>query len=158
MKSHLPAARRKKYRIPLRLIELDGSSWHISADVLVNGIPVNVIIDTGASRTVFDSTFPGKGLEILPEPAEGEIRSAGLSDGNLESSLALAESISIGKLELKGLKVILIDLSGISSLYSRVAGRPVHGLLGSDFLLRTGAVIDYGKSVLILQSPEPSEG
>jgi predicted aspartyl protease len=147
----------QKYKVKLHIIELDGNSYHIMADVLINGIPVNVIIDTGASRTVFDRSFLGDKLEISTTHDPGEIQSAGVTAGNIESLVATASSFRIGKLELSDFQVILIDLDSISRIYQKVAGKPVHGLLGSDFLLRMNAVIDYGKAIMTLRNSPAEE-
>jgi predicted aspartyl protease len=142
----------RKYKVKLQIIELDGNSYHIMTDVLINGIPVKVIVDTGASRTVFDRTFLGERLELSDKIDPGEIQSAGVTAGNIESLVANASTFCLGKLELKDFQVILIDLGSISRIYQKVAGKPVHGLLGSDFLLQMNAVIDYGKAVMTLSN------
>jgi hypothetical protein len=141
----------KSYKIPINIIELDDDSYHLLINVFINDLPVNVIIDTGASRTVFDSSLLGDKLQISPGKALEEIHSAGIMAGNIESVSAVAKSFKLGKLELPDFPVVLIDLDAINQLYKKVTGKEVHGLLGSDFLLEMNAVIDYGKACLILK-------
>lgn len=140
-----------RYKIPIYIIELDKNSFHLLIEVKINKIPFNVIIDTGASRTVFDKSLLGKKMK-LAEPVENEeIHSAGVTAGNIESVMAIADSFKLGKLKLKNFPVVLIDLGGINKLYRKVTGKQVHGLLGSDFLLEMNAVIDYSKATLIFK-------
>ena len=143
----------QKYVIPLKVVQLDPQSFHLLVEASLNNIPVNLVIDTGASRTVFDKKSIVEGLDD-PNIAVQEMRSAGIMADHIESKMALAEVFSIGDLKLKQFPVILIDLDAINRLYMNVTGLVIHGLLGSDFLVKMRAIIDYKKLVLILRKPE----
>jgi len=146
------------FKIPIKIIELDHKSFHPLIEARINNLPVNLIIDTGASRTVFDKSLVGKNLRIIePNDSDG-IQSAGIMAGNIESQFAVAESFKLGKLELYNYPVVLIDLEEINKLYLKVTGRQVHGLLGSDFLLEKNALIDYKKHCLILKIQDAEIG
>jgi hypothetical protein len=139
-----------KFLIPIKLIELDDQSFHLLIEASINDIPLNLIIDTGASRTVFDKkilegSLNGREMEMQ------NIQSAGIMADQIDSKMAIADVFRIGDLELKGFSVIMIDLDAINKLYLKVAGKNIHGLLGSDFLLNMNAIIDYEKLVLILR-------
>lgn len=121
----------------------------------INTLPVNLIIDTGASRTVFDIAALGNKLPLQYPGETEEIHSAGIMAGNIESQSAVAESFKIGKLELHDFPIILINLEEMNKLYLKVTGKQIHGLLGSDFLLERNAIIDYEKSVLRIKKPIP---
>jgi predicted aspartyl protease len=141
-----------KYKIPIEIIELDDKSFHLLIEVKINANPVNLIIDTGASRTVFDKSLPGIDLKKNQSKNSEEIHSAGITAGNIESQAVIVKSFKLGKLKLRNFPVVLIDLESINKLYMQVTGKRIHGLLGSDFLLEMNAVIHYGKSSLILKS------
>jgi len=143
----------KKFKIPITIIELDSRSYHLLIEVYINKLPVNVIIDTGASRTVFDKSLLGDKLRIVKHSNLEEIQSAGIIAGNIESDYAIADSFKLGQLKLRDFPVVLIDMNGINQLYKKVTGKEVHGLLGSDFLLDFNAVINYGKASLVLKKP-----
>jgi len=140
-----------KYKIPINIIKLDKNSYHLIIEVKINKIPVNVVIDTGASRTVFDKSLLGERLKILKLKEKNKIQSAGIIAGNIESIPAVADSLKLGNLKLKNFPLVLIDMQGINQLYKKITGIEVHGLLGSDFLLDFNAVINYGKGTLILR-------
>ena len=142
-----------KFIIPVKLIELDDQSYHLLIEASINNIPLNLIIDTGASKTVFDKTI----LEGSIHAHESEIqniRSSGIMADNIDSKMGMAEIFRIGDLELNGYPVVMIDLDAINNLYLTIAGKKIHGLLGSDFLLKFEAVIDYKKLLLILRKPK----
>jgi hypothetical protein len=139
-----------KYKIPINVIELDDKSFHLLIEVKINGLPVNLILDTGASRTVFDKSLPGVKLKGKNSKNPDEIHSAGIMAGSIDSQSAVVKSFKLGKLKLRKYKVVLIDLENINQLYLKVTGKRIHGLLGSDFLLEMNAVIDYSKASLIL--------
>ena len=142
-----------KFHIPVKLIELDDQSFHLLIEASINSIPLNLIIDTGASKTVFD----GKILEGSLNCHESEIQniqSSGIMADKIESKMAIANVFRIGDLELNGYPVVMIDLDAINKLYLKMAGKKIHGLLGSDFLLNMEAIIDYKKLVLILRKPK----
>jgi hypothetical protein len=139
-----------KFVIPIKLIELDNQSFHLLIEASINDIPLNLIIDTGASRTVFDKkilegSLNGREMEMH------DIQSAGIMADQIDSKMAIADVFRIGDLELNGYSVIMIDLDAINKLYLKVAGKKIHGLLGSDFLLNMKAIIDYEKLVMILR-------
>jgi hypothetical protein len=136
------------YKIPIKIIELDKKSFHLLIEAKINKLPVNLILDTGASRSVFDKSLPAV---IIPSKANEDIRSAGISAENIDSQHAVIKSFKLGKLKLKNFQAILIDLEEINKLYRKVTGKQIHGLLGSDFLLEMNAVINYGKSYLVLK-------
>ncbi len=105
-----------KYKIPLKLLELEKGNYHLIFPSRFNtGFSGNWIIDTGASKTVFD-----KGLVNLYTALDGseeEVHSAGIGEKPLETIPGILETFTIGKLVINNLKVALLDLSNINNLY-----------------------------------------
>jgi hypothetical protein len=99
-----------KYKIPIKLIKLDEKSYHLLIVAKINKAKVNLIIDTGASRTVFDKSLLGDDLRVTEPHKSGEIQSAGIMAASIESVQGTAASFKLGKLKLRNFKVILIDL------------------------------------------------
>jgi hypothetical protein len=48
--------------------------------------------------------------------------------------------------------VVLIDLSHVNDLYRKFTDKRVAGLIGSDFLLKHKAIIDYKRRELVLRN------
>lgn len=140
----------KSYKLRISIIELDNSSFHIYTEAFVNGLKVNMLIDTGASMTVFDSNFFKEHFPF-PEEKYEKVMSAGITANKLNAVKSFAESFRIGKVEIKNLPVILIDMKKINKIYRKVSSKVIHGLIGSDFLFSMNAVIDFSQSLLILK-------
>ncbi len=141
---------KRMYRLPLEIVELDSMSYHIMVEGMINGLPCHLIIDTGASRTVFDRNYFGEELEILTVTTE-DLHTAGIMAGNIETVFARAKYFSLEGFTLENLQIVLIDLTAINDIYRSVTGKNIHGLLGSDFLVRHKAVIDFKNSILTLR-------
>ena len=135
--------------IPIEIIELETQSFHLLIKCTLNSEQDgDMVIDTGASKTVFDRNF------VLnyqhKEKDKDELQSCGLGGDDIESDLVEIESLSFGDFKSEILNVVLIDLNQINKMYEKHCQRQICGLLGSDFLLRHQAIIDYQKSILIL--------
>lgn len=140
--------RRKRISIPLQLIELENENYHLLIDSLFdNNESGKWTIDTGASKTVFDVNLSH--LFSLVSDSEMEVRSAGIGEGHIETRTGVLRRVRFGELEMKHWPVAIIDLKHINALYKTYAGEKIVGLLGSDFLLSHGAVIDFSRMELL---------
>ena len=131
-------------------MKLDNSSFHIITEGRINEKHVNLIIDTGASMSVFDSEYLKDHLTVTEEKHE-VIQSAGISAEKIETTRSVAGTFIIGKLVMHQYPMILINMNRINGLYHKFTGTNIHGLIGSDFLYSMNAVIDFGKSLMILK-------
>lgn len=139
----------KKTIVPLELINLQDDGFHLLVEVVVFGKPFNAVLDTGASKTVFDKTT----IEKYVNPEEllaSDKLSTGLGTNTMQSHTIVLPSLKIGKLKLKNFETAVLDLSMISTAYQTLDLPPVIGVLGGDILQTHQAVIDYKKSQLKL--------
>lgn len=139
-----------RYKIPIEIIELESDNYHlIVPSKFQNGTNGNWVIDTGASKTVFDKNLAAY---FLPGDEEAEdLHSAGINDEPIKTSIGYLKPFLIGTLEVAEMKVAILDMSHINELYSKVTKLKICGLIGSDFLLKHKAVINYRKSTLELR-------
>jgi len=143
-------ARRIKYTIPLELVELEEANYHITVKSLFPDRYEGLwIIDTGASKTVFNPILTSY-FDSIPPEEEVTIRSAGIGNDHLDTTTALLHPFTLGNVPVGPMKVALIDLSPINTLYLHVTEREICGLIGSDFLMENRAVIDYARQRLTL--------
>jgi hypothetical protein len=142
-------------KIPLEIVELDNNSYHIFVEGYINGEHCHLIIDTGASKTVFALNHL-QNILIENPIAQPEIQSAGISALPLDSHSGVISEFKLGELLLSEMMVILIDLSSIDELYLKVSDKSIWGLIGSDFLLQYKAILDYGAKTLTLKVPKSS--
>ena len=136
--------------LPIDIVTLgDNNSYHLLVSGTINDKKYDLLIDTGASHTIFDATL----IPELPvnEIEYSEIRSTGISVGELNARIGCIETFKLGDLQHTNWIVILIDLTHVNEMYNNLTDKVVAGLIGSDFLLKHKAVIDYKKRELILR-------
>ena len=135
--------------VPIEIIELEDQSFHLIVECTLNGEQVgDMVIDTGASKTVFDRNFVRTYQDQNID--NDELQSCGLGGEDINSDLVEISSLSFGDFTSETLKVVLIDLNHINKMYEKHCQRQICGLLGSDFLVNHHAIIDYQKKLLIL--------
>ena len=136
-----------KYKINLQLIELEDENFHLIAPaVFPNSEAGYWIIDTGASKTVFDLNL--KHLYRSVGEAFDQIHTAGIGDKPIKTTIGILHSFYFGKILIENMKAALLDLSHINEFYSSAANLHICGLLGGDFLLKNKAVVDYKRNTL----------
>lgn len=136
-------------RIKLNVFSLDKDGYHIRLKVLLNGKEADFILDTGASRTVFDKNAVA---EFLPEAdlEKHDARTSGVGSNELESFSAIIHKLEIGNLLIKKYHCAVLDLTHVNMAYQMVGKPKVHGVLGGDILRKYKAKINYHTKTLIL--------
>ena len=76
---------RRYIEIPLQLLDIEGEGFHIMVKGTIHGKEANFLIDTGASRSVFD---PNTIATFIDDPIfeKKEGMTAGVGSSDLESS------------------------------------------------------------------------
>jgi hypothetical protein len=139
-----------KTTVPLQIIELEDDNYHlVVSSVLPDGNEGLWVVDTGASKTVFDKTL-SENYSIDNQGTE-EVHTAGIGEKPLETETGLLRSFLLGKMKVENMQVALLDLSHINSFYSKATSLKICGLIGSDFLLKHQATIDFKKKILRLK-------
>jgi Aspartyl protease len=141
----------KRTTIPLELINLQDDGFHLLVEVVVFGQNFKVVLDTGASKTVFDRTFMENHI-AAGDLLISEKLSVGLGTTSMESFIIHLPQLQLGKLKLKAFEAAVLDLSTISYAYQNLDLPPVIGVLGGDILFAHQAKIDYKTLTLILFS------
>ncbi len=138
-----------KVKIELQLVEPEEDNFHLLAKTAFADHTTGCwIIDTGASRTVFDINLEDKYL--LTQSESNQLHTAGISDKPIATVIARIHPFRLGKMLVENMDAALLDLSHINKLYSQTAGNQICGLLGGDFLVKYNAVVDYKERALIL--------
>ena len=135
--------------IPFEIVELDSRSYHLMVEGRVNEIPCNLVIDTGASRTVFDRSFFEDRVEVLDVKTD-DLLTAGIPASHIETVFARIDRFCLSDVAFDDQQILLIDMNSINHLYQSATGKKVHGLLGCDFLIRHDAIIDLKTRILSL--------
>jgi S-adenosylhomocysteine hydrolase len=135
--------------IPIKIIELEDESYHIMLNAVFNGnIQGNLIVDTGASKTVFDISFVEQFITDVEDIDEEN--SSGINAMIAQTKTGIIPALSINKFEIENYKAVLLDLSHINAIYGQYTNMHIAGLIGSDFLVKYDAVINYGAKIISL--------
>jgi predicted aspartyl protease len=145
------AKKRKKINVKIKMINIDRKGCHLAVNVKINRKKAFLIIDTGASQTVFDKNRIGEFLGH-EQFEKVDSLSSGLGTNTMESHVVKVPKITIGEMELINERIILLDLSHVNQSYSMMKMKLIDGVIGGDMLKKYKAVIDYGKKMIVFNS------
>ncbi len=134
--------------VDIKIIELEPNSYHLIVEAeFSNYLKGFLIIDTGASRSVFDYNFLNS--QIRNENVVKSEDSMGINAAIEDMRVGILPLIKINDCTITNSEVALMDLSYVNEAYKKYASIEVAGLLGSDFFVKYSAVIDYGNKRLV---------
>jgi predicted aspartyl protease len=140
---------RRYIEVPVQLLDIEGDGFHIMVKGMIHGKEANFLIDTGASRSVFDpNTITDFIDDIQFEKKEG--MTAGVGSSDLESSTFVIDSFSIGDMKIHNYEAVALDLENIHEMYAKLALPHIDGIIGGDLLKKYKAVINYRSKKLRL--------
>jgi hypothetical protein len=131
-----------RFSVPIRLVEIEGSGHHIAVSGFVNGNLANILIDTGASQTVFDKNR----IELFGSEEELEKAdrlSKGLGTDSMEGFKFSIHQFIVGDLLVYDYDIVALDLTHINASYAELDLTPIDMVLGGDFLRKYQAEINY---------------
>lgn len=118
---------------------------HITATFQVNGKPCVFLIDTGGGGTLIDMSKKDKyGLE------EAGKRDYAAGIGSVSSLVRTSAFFQVNGKKFKSADLFMMDISYLNTEFRKTKGRQIDGVLGTDFLERHHAVIDYPHSRMYL--------
>jgi hypothetical protein len=135
--------------IPFEIIELEPQSSHSIIKATYKENIFNLIIDTGASRSVLDKNFTDTDIKKLN--IESPKSSHSLNSVIHEFGSVVVPELNVGEKCIKNILFTLINIDYINRIYSDLGRLKVIGLLGNDFFLKHKAIIDYNKKIIVLQ-------
>lgn len=133
--------------LPIQQLIIDGDGVHLMVEAKTGRKKVRLIVDTGASKTVFDKSrfeklFPNQNIQ------DSDALTTGLGTNSFPGAIAKINSLKIGDLKLSNFDVLVLDLSHVNASYLLLGFKPFDGVLGSDLLLKYNALIDFQASML----------
>jgi predicted aspartyl protease len=138
-----------KHKIRIEIREIERKNYHLFVNLEVDGKECRLLIDTGASKTVFDSERV-LNFTKADKIKLHEVKSVGLGVTDMETRVARLKNIKVGKLRIGKMEVAVLPIGHVNVTYSQINLPEIDGVLGSDFLMKYKAVIDYNKAVLRL--------
>ena len=88
---------RRYIEIPIQILDIEGDGFHIMIQGQINGKEANFLVDTGASRSVFDPKNIANFIDN-PQFEKKEGITAGVGGNELESATFDIETLNLGEL------------------------------------------------------------
>ncbi|PTS93765.1 hypothetical protein DBR11_24630 [Pedobacter sp. HMWF019] len=138
--------------VPLKLINLQDDGFHLLMEIVVFGEPHLAVLDTGASRSVFDKTLLEKHLsDDLAVSQENTDENYATTLFSTSSTLmATIPVLKLGGLKLKKYAAVGLDLDSVNATYQQMGHPVIAAIIGGDILFGHKAVINYKKLQLKL--------
>lgn len=135
------------------LLCIDNDGFHLLAELSINGLKANAIIDTGASRSVLDINRVPHYLGDADLVHEDRMIT-GVGPKQLETKSVQIHTVGLGELFLWDVQAVVVDLTSINKAYAIFDLPRVDMVLGGDILTSLGAVIDYNSRQIHLSKSE----
>jgi predicted aspartyl protease len=128
------------------MVPIEDDGYHIFITSTINGKPARLLIDTGASRTVFDSErikefLPGEDFHF----EKIDKLSTGLGTNTMESHTVILNEFCMGETVFNGYHTVILNMEHVNQSYRMLGFPEIDGVLGGDLLHSLKAIIDYRK-------------
>ncbi len=137
-------------KIPIEIISVDNDGHHIITKGKVDNNETYLIIDTGASRSVFNLSVLNIKTKEDKIKYQNYYSAVTLTPDEIPSATGIISELQLQELKIYNFEVTLIDLKHINELYRKTTGKEIGGLIGNDLLIKYKAVIDYSNKILLL--------
>ncbi|MBW6482078.1 MAG: retroviral-like aspartic protease family protein [Vicingaceae bacterium] len=135
-------------KLPFEIIPIENDGFHLQLKVRINELVANLILDTGASRSVFDESRITL-FTTNNHVEDNERLSTGLGTNTMTSKNVILEKLQLNELIIENYEATVLNLSHVNESYEKLELESIDGVLGSDILAEYNAIIDYGKKELI---------
>jgi predicted aspartyl protease len=137
-------------KVPIDIIKIEDEGFHPHMSVKINDKDAVMLLDTGASKTVFDLEM----IQLFIEGIESEVHdkfTTGLGTSSMVSHKAIINKLEIGNVEIFNWDAVLLDLSHVNNSYDQLGISQIAGVIGCDLLVQFKAKLDFDKSFLTLK-------
>lgn len=136
-------------KIPFQILAIEDDGFHLQLTIKINNKNAVLILDTGASRSVFDESRIKK-FTSNNQTEDTERLSTGLGTNTMVSKKVYLEKLQLNELVIENYEATILDLTHVNQSYEKLNLNLIDGVLGSDILSDFNAIIDYGKKKLLL--------
>lgn len=129
-------------QIPIQLLDIEGEGFHVLVKGKINSLEANFLIDTGASRSVFD---PNVITRFIDSPSFEKKKgiTAGVGGNDLEISTFTINTLSFGDIDIHQYQAVALDLENIHETYQKLGLPSIDGIIGGDLLYKLRATLNY---------------
>jgi predicted aspartyl protease len=134
----------KTTRVSFEVLPIENDGFHLFLKGKINRKNAMFIIDTGASRSVFDKIAMESYIRNHTYDKNDQL-TIGVGSNQLTSMVTTIKSLRFGSLKIENYTAVVIDLENVRSTYERLQLPVIHGILGCDILEKHQALIDFTK-------------
>ena len=137
--------------IPIEICKIEDDlrdGFHILCRVHIRDREFRMLVDTGASMTIFSIKKAKDISDNELEINEQKVLSVGTPE--IDSKYVVIDQMIIGDIVIDNYKTILIDLKSLNDHFRNNALPLIDGILGGDILMKYNAIIDYEKREITL--------
>lgn len=135
--------------VPIKLVNLQDEGFHLLVEIVIFDQKLLAVLDTGASRSVFDEKFIRHHFSELDETEETQATTLFSTSNTFQ---VVIPKIKVGRLKLIDYNAVALNLEAVNLAYQDLGLSPVVGIIGSDLLLKYHGVINYKRMKLYLSN------
>ena len=120
---------------------------HITVSIEVNGKTCVFLVDTGGGATLIDISRKQK-FQLTPQ----SVRDYATGIGSASQLVRTSGVFGINGTEIHTDSLFLMDISYVNAEFKKARSREIDGVLGTDFLEKHKAIVDYSRSTLYLKT------
>lgn len=128
--------------VPMTLINLNDDGFHLLVEIAVFGGKYWAVVDTGASRSVFDKSF-------IEQNSRETLTADHTNATTLFTTSATIQTVipklKIGRLTIKKYAAVALDLETVNEAYAALGHPRIMAIIGSDIFYSYHAKINYKK-------------
>ena len=128
--------------VPLTLINLNDDGFHLLVEIVVFGKKHWAVVDSGASRSVFDKTFLEQHIQDTDSSEQTDVTTLFSTSSTVQ---AVVPKLKIGKLLIRKYDAVGLDLESVNDAYALLGQPRITAILGSDIFYSYQAKINYKK-------------
>jgi predicted aspartyl protease len=135
----------------MEVCELEKKNYHLFIALKIGNKTARLLVDTGASKTVFDSE---RVLQFVKEKKikTNDSKSVGLGVAEMETMVVKLKNLTIGKLSFAKLEVAVLPIAHVNETYRQINLPPIDGVIGSDFFMKYKAIINYRNGEVVINT------
>ena len=139
--------------VPITLINLNDDGFHLLVEIVIFGTKHWAVVDTGASRSVFNKTFIEQNSDniVIPDIENTNATTLFTTSSTIQ---AVIPKLKIGNLIIKSYPAVALDLETVNDAYVLMGHPRIAAIIGSDIFHKYQAKINY-KKLKILFSAKP---
>lgn len=128
------------------------TTGHLILYAKINGVKSRFILDTGATNSVIDENQKEK---LNVNSSTSDIVASGAGKSNIPIEMAKNIRLEISNLLFEQKEFVIMNLDHINNAVMNYGGKRIDGIIGSDILSESRAIIDYPElNLYVKQSDE----